>query len=371
MESFVARFRYKASKAKQAQSRLKELERMESIAPAHVDSPFYFKFSSPKKAYGALVNLSQASLGYRNSVVLENVNFDLQPGTRVGLLGPNGAGKSTLIRSLIGDLELINGIRVLGDNLTIGYFAQHQLEVLDLDASPLLHIRRISPKATDQEIRNFLGGFDFHNDKALDPIENFSGGEKARFALALIVWQKPNLLLLDEPTNHLDLEMRHALTMALQTFDGALVVISHDRHLLRNTVDEFYLVANKTVEEFKGDLGDYQQWLKDFVRYNPKEDASVLTTAIDKKANRKQAARDREKVAPITKRIRDLEGSMYSLEEQLQEIEKQLSDENLYTDDKRADLNSILSTEGDIKRQLKDIEEQWLDCQAELERIET
>ena len=370
VESFVARFRYKASKAKQAQSRLKELERMEGIAPAHVDSPFYFKFSSPKKAYGALVNLSQASLGYQNSVVLENVNFDLQPGTRIGLLGPNGAGKSTLIRSLIGDLDLINGLRVLGENLTIGYFAQHQLEVLDLDVSPLLHIRRISPKATDQEIRNFLGGFNFHNDKALDPIENFSGGEKARFALALIVWQKPNLLLLDEPTNHLDLEMRHALTMALQTFDGALVVISHDRHLLRNTVDEFYLVANKTVEEFKGDLGDYQQWLKDFVRYSPIEDESVLTATTDKKANRKKAARDREKVAPITKKIRNLEGSMHTLEEQLQEIERQLSDQNLYIDDKKADLGSILSSQGDIKRQLKDIEEQWLNCQAELERIE-
>ena len=215
-----------------------------------------------------------------------------------------------------------------------------------------------------------LHGLGFHQSELNRPVSSFSGGWRIRLNLAQSLMSPSDLLLLDEPTNHLDLEMRHALTMALQTFDGALVVISHDRHLLRNTVDEFYLVANKTVEEFKGDLGDYQQWLKDFVRYSPVEDESVLTTATDKKANRKKAARDREKVAPITKRIRNLEGSMHSLEEQLQEIERQLSDQNLYIDDKKADLGSILSSQGDIKRQLKDIEEQWLNCQAELERIE-
>ena len=190
------------------------------------------------------------------------MNFDLQPGSRIGLLGPNGAGKSTLIGSLTVDLELLAGKRVYGENLTVGYFAQHQLEVLDLQASAFLHIQRLSPGATEQSIRNFLGGFDFHGDKALEPIIGFSGGEKARLALAIIVWQKPNLLLLDEPTNHLDLEMRHALTLALQGYEGALVVISHDRHLLRNTVDQFYLVANGSVNEFDGDLDDYQQWLK-------------------------------------------------------------------------------------------------------------
>lgn len=369
VESFVARFRYKASKAKQAQSRLKELERMEAIAPAHVDSPFNFNFFSSKKSYGALINLSQASIGYQNNVVLRNVNFDLQPGTRIGLLGPNGAGKSTLIRSLIGELDLLEGMRVLGENLNIGYFAQHQLDVLDLEASPLLHIRRISPEATDQDIRNFLGGFDFHNDKALDPIETFSGGEKARFALALIVWQKPNLLLLDEPTNHLDLEMRHALTMALQTFDGALVVISHDRHLLRNTVDEFYLVADGAVGEFRGDLRDYQQWLKDFVRHTPKEDSSIVTTTLNKKANRKMAASDREKSAPTIKKLRKIESNMQSVEMHLQEIEQQLSDENIYKDEKKSDLSSILLTQRNSIRQLKDLEDQWFECQAELDEF--
>ncbi|HIG68145.1 MAG TPA: ATP-binding cassette domain-containing protein [Porticoccaceae bacterium] len=367
VESFVARFRYKASKAKQAQSRLKELQRMEDIAPAHVDSPFYFNFSSPKEAYSALVNLSMATLGHQGKKVLSNVNLDLQPGTRIGLLGPNGAGKSTLISSLTGDLDLIAGVRVYGDNVRIGYFAQHQLEVLDLQASPLLHIQRISPTATDQAVRNFLGGFDFHNDKALDPIKDFSGGEKARLALALIVWQKPNLLLLDEPTNHLDIEMRHALTMALQDYEGALLVISHDRHLLRNTVDEFYLVADGTLCEFEGDLTDYQVWLKNFVRDINAEPSPVLEPAEDKKVARQKAAQNRERIAPITKKIRQLETLMTQLQSELAQIENQLADEDIYKKEKKTELNSCLSGQIEIKRKLSNCEEQWLEYQEELE----
>ena len=303
VEDFITRFKAKASKAKQAQSRVKELARMEEIAPAHIDSPFYFSFPTPKKAFSALVNISQADLGYDKKTILNQVNFDLHPGTRIGLLGPNGAGKSTLINSLTGDLGLLSGNRVYGENVKIGYFAQHQLEVLDLQASAFLHIQRISPKSTDQEIRNYLGSFDFHGDKALEPIKDFSGGEKARVALALIVWQKPNLLLLDEPTNHLDLEMRQALTMALQGYEGALVVISHDRHLLRNTVDQFYLVANGEVQEFDGDLQDYQVWLKN---YNRTPDAQVKNSVPDnsveklsgaeKKAQRQQSAEARKRL---------------------------------------------------------------------------
>jgi ATP-binding cassette subfamily F protein 3 len=299
--------------------------------------------------------------------VLNDVNFDLQPGTRIGLLGPNGAGKSTLISSLTGDLDLINGVRVFGENLKVGYFAQHQLEVLDLQASPLLHIQRITPTATEQEIRNFLGGFDFHNDKALDSIQDFSGGEKARVALALIVWQKPNLLLLDEPTNHLDLEMRHALTMALQSYEGALVVISHDRHLLRNTVDEFYLVAEGVVGEFKGDLKDYQNWLKNFVRDVSPTDSPVIESTQDKKANRQKAAQDRHKLAPVTKKIRQLEVLIAQLEGQLKEVENQLSDETIYKDDKKRVLTDALENQADIKQQLKNCEEQWLESQEQLE----
>ena len=370
VEDFVARFRYKASKAKQAQSRLKELQRMESIAPAHVDSPFYFNFPAPKKAYGALANISQATLGYSDKPVLKNVNFDLHPGTRIGLLGPNGAGKSTLINSLTGDLDLLEGVRVYGENLKVGYFAQHQLEVLDLQASPLLHIQRISPSATDQEIRNFLGGFDFHSDKALDPIKDFSGGEKARVALALIVWQKPNLLLLDEPTNHLDLEMRHALTMALQGYEGALVVISHDRHLLRNTVDEFYLVANGTVTEFEGDLKDYQKWLKDFVRRAEVEVIEEPDIVDDKKSNRKQTAKNREKLAPMTKNIRELETLMSQLENELKEIQERLADENIYKSEQKKQLSGALVEQSNVEKRLKKCEEQWLNSQDQLEELE-
>ena len=340
---------------------------MEDIAPAHVDSPFYFNFSSPKEAYSALVNLSMATLGHQGKKVLSNVNLDLQPGTRIGLLGPNGAGKSTLISSLTGDLALIEGVRVYGDNVRIGYFAQHQLEVLDLQASPLLHIQRISPSATDQAIRNFLGGFDFHNDKALNPIKDFSGGEKARLALALIVWQKPNLLLLDEPTNHLDIEMRHALTMALQNYEGALLVISHDRHLLRNTVDEFYLVADGTLCEFEGDLKDYQVWLKNFVRDINAEPSPVLEPAEDKKVARQKAAQNRERIAPITKKIRQLETLMTQLQSELAQIENQLADEDIYKEEKKTELNSCLSGQIEMKQRLSNCEEQWLEYQEELE----
>ncbi|MBT3673483.1 MAG: ATP-binding cassette domain-containing protein [Porticoccaceae bacterium] len=367
VEAFVARFRYKASKAKKAQSRLKELQRMEDIAPAHVDSPFYFNFSSPKEAYSALVNLSMATLGHQGKKVLSNVNLDLQPGTRIGLLGPNGAGKSTLISSLTGELDLIEGVRVYGDNVHIGYFAQHQLEVLDLQASALLHIQRISPTATDQVVRNFLGGFDFHNDKALDPIRDFSGGEKARLALALIVWQRPNLLLLDEPTNHLDIEMRHALTMALQNYEGALLVISHDRHLLRNTVDEFYLVADGTLCEFDGDLKDYQAWLKKFVRDIDAKRPLVLEPVEDKKVARQKAAQTRERMAPITKKIRQLETLMTQLQTDLAQIEAQLADENIYKDEQKMELNDHLSAQIEVKRRLSTYEEQWLECQEALE----
>ena len=369
VEDFVARFRYKASKAKQAQSRLKELQRMEDSAPAHVDSPFYFNFPPPKKANGALVNISQAELGHDGKIILSHVNVDLHPGTRIGLLGPNGAGKSTLINSLTGDLDLINGVRVYGENLKVGYFAQHQLEVLDLQASPFLHIQRISPTATDQQIRNFLGGFDFHNDKALDPIKDFSGGEKARVALAMIVWQKPNLLLLDEPTNHLDLEMRHALTMALQGYQGALVVISHDRHLLRNTVDEFFLVAEGAVREFDGDLNDYQKWLKNYSRITEVVEPAVIEAPVDKKLSRQESAEKRKKRDPITKQIKKIEAKIEKLQKRISDIEATLSDGNIYTEDNKLQLKDVLAKQTEVKKNLSDHEEQWLEFQDQLEML--
>jgi ATP-binding cassette subfamily F protein 3 len=369
VEDFVARFRYKASKAKQAQSRLKELQRMEDSAPAHVDSPFYFNFPPPKKANGALVNISQAELGHDGKIILSHVNVDLHPGTRIGLLGPNGAGKSTLINSLTGDLDLINGVRVYGENLKVGYFAQHQLEVLDLQASPFLHIQRISPTATDQQIRNFLGGFDFHNDKALDPIKDFSGGEKARVALAMIVWQKPNLLLLDEPTNHLDLEMRHALTMALQGYQGALVVISHDRHLLRNTVDEFFLVAEGAVREFDGDLNDYQKWLKNYSRITEVVEPAAIEAPVDKKLSRQESAEKRKKRDPVTKKIKKIEAKIENIQKSISDIEVILSDGNIYTEDNKLQLKDVLAKQAEVKKDLLDHEEQWLEFQDQLEML--
>jgi ATP-binding cassette subfamily F protein 3 len=367
VEDFVARFRYKASKAKQAQSRLKELQRMEDSAPAHVDSPFYFTFPPPKKASGALVNISQAELGHGKKTILSNVNVDLHPGTRIGLLGPNGAGKSTLINSLTGDLDLLAGVRVYGENLQVGYFAQHQLEVLDLQASPFLHIQRISPEATDQKIRNFLGGFDFHNDKALDPIKDFSGGEKARVALAMIVWQKPNLLLLDEPTNHLDLEMRHALTMALQGYEGALVVISHDRHLLRNTVDEFYLVAEGEVKEFDGDLDDYKKWLKNYARVVEITAPVIVEVPVDKKLSRQESADKRKQLEPITKQIKQIEAKIEKIQKKLSDIEVILADAEIYTEANKLKLKQSLAEQASIKKDLTDNEEQWLEYQDQLE----
>jgi ATP-binding cassette subfamily F protein 3 len=376
VEDFITRFKAKASKAKQAQSRVKELARMEEIAPAHIDSPFYFSFPTPKKAFSALVNISQADLGYDKKTILNQVNFDLHPGTRIGLLGPNGAGKSTLINSLTGDLGLLSGNRVYGENVKIGYFAQHQLEVLDLQASAFLHIQRISPKSTDQEIRNYLGSFDFHGDKALEPIKDFSGGEKARVALALIVWQKPNLLLLDEPTNHLDLEMRQALTMALQGYEGALVVISHDRHLLRNTVDQFYLVANGEVQEFDGDLQDYQVWLKN---YNRTPDAQVKNSVPDnsveklsgaeKKAQRQQSAEARKKIAPLNKKSQQLEKEIEKNEKQLADVEHELADTDLYTDAKKEALKMLLDRQAKTKKAIADKEAEWLEIQAQIEAM--
>ena len=261
IQRFIDRFKAKATKAKQAQSRVKALERMERIAPAHVDSPFSFEFPMADKVSNPLLSIRHGVAGHGDTAILRDINVTLLPGSRIGLLGPNGAGKSTFMDALRGTGTLLAGERTCGEHLAIGYFAQHQLESLDLDASPFLHLQRLAPRASEQQVRNFLGGFDFHGDEALSPIRSFSGGEKARVALAIIAWQKPNLLLLDEPTNHLDLEMRQALTMALQNFDGAIVVVSHDRHLLRNTVDQFWLVSDGAVQEYDGDLEDYERWL--------------------------------------------------------------------------------------------------------------
>ena len=375
IQKFVARFRAKATKAKQAQSRLKELDRMESLSPAHVDSPFDFYFPVPERFSDPLLNISQGMLGYGETTLLRDVGLSIHPGTRLGLLGANGAGKSTLLKTLAGELKLLAGERTEGEHLKLGYFTQHQLEALDLDASPALHIQRISPKAREQEIRTFLGSFNFRGDAALTPIRNSSGGEKARLALAIVVWQKPNLLLLDEPTNHLDLEMCHALTVALQEFEGAVVVVSHDRHLLRNTVEELLLVADGRVREFDGDLQDYSNWLLSDARAQresgkaPRQAEQGAAPKLDKKAQRQQSAEQRKQVSALKQQVQKLERELASRQQKLAALEQRLADGALYEEAEREQLQKLLKEQDTLRKQNAADEEKWLQLQEELEQF--
>ena len=385
IERFIARFKAKATKARQAQSRVKMLERMEDIAMAHVDSPFHFTLPAADKTSHPLLVLDQAQLGYRgkehDNVQLDKVNITLLPGSRIGLLGPNGAGKSTLIKSLTGELELLSGKRVPGEHLAIGYFAQHQLEGLDVTSTPFMHVQRLSPKASEQEIRNFLGGFGFKGDDAFGEVATFSGGEKARLALSLVAWQKPNLLLLDEPTNHLDLEMREALTEALAGFEGTVILVSHDRHLLRATVDEFWRVADHRVEPFDGDLEDYRAWLKARLEESRRDSRSEKAERQSqqpsgdsreaRKAARKAAAELREKLRPLKKERDKAEQAMEKAQISLEEVESVLADPELYTDSARkAELTNALAQQATIKARLDSAEQQWLAAEEALEAME-
>ena len=368
IETFVRRFRAQATKAKQAQSRLKELERMETIAPAHVDSPFHFRLPTSEQMSNPLLNLSQVAIGYGDAPVLKNVELHISPNSRLGLLGPNGAGKSSLVKTLAGNLRTLAGDRVGGEHLSIGYFAQHQLEALDLQASPALHLQRLSPKATEQQLRSFLGGFGFQGDRAFEVIHHFSGGEKARLALALVAWQKPNLLLLDEPTNHLDLEMRHALTVALQGFEGAVILVSHDRHLLRNTVDDYLLVADGKLTAFDGDLDDYHRWLQR-QRQDSTESAEREAGGDDRKAQRQRAAAKREQLRPLTHKLKKYERQLETLQAQLETLETQLADGALYEAENKAQLQQLVREQGTVKQQLADCEENWMLVSEELEAL--
>ena len=368
IEDFIRRFRAKASKARQAQSRIKELERMEKIAPAHIDSPFSFEFTCADKMSTPLVHIARGEIGYGDKTILHNVELSIMPETRIGLLGPNGAGKSSLIKTLAGSLPLLAGERTNGEHFKLGYFAQHQLEALDVKASAALHIQRMSPQAREQEVRDFLGSFDFHGERAFEPITHFSGGEKARLALAIIAWQKPNVLLLDEPTNHLDLEMRQALTMALQEFEGAVIVVSHDRHLLRNTVDQFLLVADGRVSEFDGDLEDYYRWLAQQKQSEPSEEKSTDNSLkVDKKNLRQQSAAQRQQLKPLTNKLKNLESQMEKLQRRLSEIETQLSDVSIYEDVNKAHLQALLAEQTTLQPQLMECEENWLLVSEEIE----
>lgn len=370
INDFVRRFRAKATKAKQAQSRLKELSRMEEIAPAHIDSPFDFSFPEPERFSDPLLSISHGQLGYGDTTIINNVQLSIHPGSRIGLLGANGAGKSTFIKTLAKELSLQHGERTEGEHLAMGYFSQHQLEALDMQASPALHLQRLSPKAREQEIRNFLGGFNFHGDAALEPIEHFSGGEKARLALAIVVWQKPNLLLLDEPTNHLDLEMCHALTLALQTFAGAVIVVSHDRHLLRNTVDQFLLIANGKAEFYDDDLDAYSQWIMAQRKLANASSQAPAAANNNKKEQRQQSAELRKKRAPITNAIKKTEQQMEKLAAKLETLETALADTSLYQEDNKKQLQELLQQQGEVKQQHDKAEEDWFELNESLESLE-
>src|SRR5688500_4234780 len=319
LESFIDRFRAKATKARQAQSRMKMLAKMEDLAPLHVAAPFSFEFRDPERAPNPLLVLENVSAGYGEKVVLRNINLSLQSGERIGLLGVNGAGKSTLIKTIAGVLPVLSGSSVFNKGLEIGYLAQHHVEMLRDDQSPLWHLRRLAPNAREQELRSYLGGFNFPGDMATGPLEHFSGGEKARLALALIVWQRPNLLLLDEPTNHLDLDTREALAVALAQFEGTLVLVSHDRHLLRATTDQFLIVANGTVQAFDGDLEDYREWL---LKRN-------VAPAPAKKIPEPKKPKPGK---PLDARIKRLEELMARLNTRKGEIETRLGDPAVYQD---------------------------------------
>jgi ATP-binding cassette subfamily F protein 3 len=372
IQSFVDRFRAKATKAKQAQSRLKALQRMEQISLAHVDSPFSFEFFPAENLPDPLLSLRGTQVGYADKSILNDVTLSILPQHRMGLLGPNGAGKSTLIKLLAGQLDAISGECVFSKGTAVGYFAQHQMEQLDAQANALLHLQRLDPRAAESDLRNYLGGFGFRGDKALEPVVNFSGGEKARLVLAILVYQKPNLLLLDEPTNHLDLEMRHALTLALQAFDGAVVLVSHDRHLLRTVCERFYLVCGGEVNSFEGDLADYQQWLKNHARAaaGAGNTSAEQNAALSKKQSRQANAEKRRQLQPLRNKVQQLERTVAKLEKQKTEIDSKLAQPEVYNTENKPQLTEMLKQQSLIQTELSEAEELWLAAMEELEQAE-
>ncbi len=372
IQSYVDRFRYKASKARQAQSRLKMLERMEQIAPAHVDSPFKFHFIEPKKQPQHLLGLTDASVGYGDHVVLNDITLNLSAGDRIGLLGVNGAGKSTLVKALSTGSTVLSGDRVLSKDTKIGYFAQHQLELLRPEHSPIDHLRDYAPQDREQDLRNYLGSFGFSGERIFEPVEPFSGGEKARLVLALMIRQGPNLLLLDEPTNHLDLEMRQALSIALIEYSGALVVISHDRHLLRSVCDELLIVHDGIVDRFDRSLDDYPAWLKEQDEKLEQVAAKwqeVPVRQVNKKQQRQEEALRRQRLKPLYDKVKDVEKKLASHRKTLSTFDKRMTDEAIYTDASRKDeLTQLVKDQAVVKSEIESLEWEWLEASEELEK---
>ena len=378
IESYIRRFRAKATKAKQAQSRIKALERMQTIAPAHVDSPFHFSLFEPEKIPNSLLHMEHVNAGYGDTCILKNIDFQLLPGDRIGLLGPNGAGKSTFIKVLANQLKIQSGEYHLAKETKIGYFAQHQLEQLHDEHSPIEHLQQIDSKAREADLRNYLGRFAFSNDMALSKIQNFSGGEKSRLVLAMLIYQKPNLLLLDEPTNHLDLEMREALAEALQEFSGAMVIISHDRHLLNVSCDKLLLVNKQTVSEFPLSLDEYPKWLSEHNNASSNNTGSSISSnenrrnisqSISNKERKRIEAEHRQKTAPLRKQVKQVENTMEKLTEKITAINLQLADNDIYADKNKQKLQQLLLEKSDLEKSHENAEIEWFEVNEELEKI--
>lgn len=359
LQSFVDRFRAKASKARQAQSRLKAIERMDLVCAVQSESAFQFEFKPPAQCPNPLIQLQKAQLAYGDKIVLESINLILSPKERIAILGPNGAGKSSLIKLLAGEIEPARGVREIAPGLKLGYFAQHQVEHLHLDETPLWHLRQLAEREQEVNLRTFLGSFGFSGDKVLTPVKTFSGGEKSRLALALLVWQRPNLLLLDEPTNHLDLEMRNALSLALQEYEGAMILVTHDRFLVRTTTDQLLLVADKKLQNFTGDLQDYQRWLVDYRKQQKPRDEKN-TNDVSRKEQRQTDAKQREARRPLVQKVKRLEDEISKLNKKLQEIESALADSTLYAAENKAQLQKYLLAQAENKKLLEKVEEEWL-----------
>ena len=370
IQHYVDRFRAKATKARQAQSRLKALQRMRLIAPAHVDSPFHFSFPAPEKLPNPLLRLEHISAGYGETTVLSDLALTLTPGDRVGLLGANGAGKSTLIKLVAGALQPLAGRREPAPNLRIGYFAQHQLEQLRAQESPLSHLQRLDRGAGEQALRDFLGGFAFSGDRVLAPTASFSGGEKARLVLALLVFQRPNLLLLDEPTNHLDLEMRDALGLALQDFEGAMVLVSHDRHLIRSVADSLWLVAGGNLAPFDGDLDDYSKSLMEQRNGAAKQNRANSRDTGTRKDQRRERAEQRQRLHPLRQELQQLEKSIERLNTKKAALERELADPRMYEEPEKERLKQLLLEQGRVNHDLGEAETTWMTLCERLEGAE-
>ncbi|MDZ5614832.1 ATP-binding cassette domain-containing protein [Achromobacter xylosoxidans] len=383
LQGFIDRFKAKASKAKQAQSRVKALARMQVLAPLHAEAGIDIRIPSPEQVPDPLLTLEHLSAGYTDAAgnevpILRDVTLMVRAGSRVGVLGANGAGKSTLIKTLAEELPVQAGERRASRGLAIGYFHQHQLDMLDLDSTPLAHLARLSPETREQELRNYLGGFGFSGDTVNSKVGPMSGGEKARLALSLIVWQKPNLLLLDEPSNHLDVETREALAAALAEFGGSMLLVSHDRHLLRTTVDSFWIVADGAVREFDGDLEDYRDWLAarnageraEAARENAENGEAV----VDRKAQRRAEAEQRQRLSalrkPLEAKLAKVEAEMEKLRAKLQALDAVIADPDLYSDARRAERQKVMAEHGEHGKRMETLEEQWLELQGSLEEIE-